>query len=181
MVAHINLLALLFVVALLVAAARGRHGPVAERFLSWILLLPIGITGLWAEAFHVFFPATAAKLIEWEVSPFQFEVGMQRRCSVLHGHHLPDAGHRFFINRETTKVLGVTLTAEQSAKIFKSVGAGFERLGTGAITEVVLLNQILVDTSGTQANLELSANHLSQAFAPTPASSPNAGNRNGWF
>ena len=78
-------------------------------------------------------------------------------------------------------MLGVTLTAEQSAKIFKSVGAGFERLGTDAIAEVVLLNQILVDTSGTQANLELSANHLSQAFAPTPASSPNAGNRNGWF
>jgi hypothetical protein len=51
----------------------------------------------------------------------------------------------------------VTLTAEQSAKIFKSVGAGFERLGTGAIAEVFLLNQILVDTSGTQANLELSA------------------------
>ena len=82
MVAHIigfvlqNLPALLFVVALLVAAARGRHGPVAERFLSWILLLPIGITGLWAGAFHVFFPATAAKLIGWEVSPFQFEVGM---------------------------------------------------------------------------------------------------------
>jgi hypothetical protein len=48
----------------------------AERFLSWILLLRIGITGLWAGAFHVFFPATAAKLIGWEVSPFQFEVGM---------------------------------------------------------------------------------------------------------
>ena len=78
-------------------------------------------------------------------------------------------------------MLGVTLTAEQSAKIFKSVGAGFERLGIGAIAEVVLLNQILVDTSGTQANLELGANYLSQAFAPTPASSPNAGNRNGWF
>ena len=60
----------------MVAAARGRHGPVAERFLSWIVLLPIGITGLWAGAFHVFFPATAAKLIGWEVSPFQFEVGM---------------------------------------------------------------------------------------------------------
>jgi hypothetical protein len=67
--------------------------------------------------------------------------------------------HCFFINRETTK-LGVTLTAEQSAKIFKSVGAGFERLGTGAIAEVVLLNQILVDTSGTQANLELRAQSL---------------------
>jgi hypothetical protein len=49
------------------------------------------------------------------------------------------------------------------------------------IAEVVLLDQILVDTPGTQANLELSANHLSQAFAPTPAPSPNAGDRNGWF
>jgi hypothetical protein len=53
----------------------------------------------------------------------------------------------------------LTLSAEQSAKIFKSVGAGFERLGTRAIA----------------------ANHLSQAFAPTPASNPNVGNRNGWF
>jgi hypothetical protein len=50
--------------------------PAAERFLSWILLLPIGVTGPWAGAFHVFFPATAAALIGWEVSPFQFEVGM---------------------------------------------------------------------------------------------------------
>jgi hypothetical protein len=44
--------------------------------LSWILLLPIGVTGLWAGAFHVFLPATAAALIGWQVSPFQFEVGM---------------------------------------------------------------------------------------------------------
>lgn len=82
MVAHVigfvlqNLPALLFIVALLVAAARRGHGPVAERFLSWILFLPIGLTGLWAGAFHIFFPATAAKLIGWEVSPFQLEVGM---------------------------------------------------------------------------------------------------------
>lgn len=71
-----NLPALLFVVALAVAAARPRHGPVAERFLSWILLLPVGVTGLWAGAFHVFFPGTAARLIGWDVSPFQLEVGM---------------------------------------------------------------------------------------------------------
>jgi len=71
-----NLPALLFVVALLAAVAQRHHRPAAERFLSWILLLPIGLTGLWAGAFHVFFPATAAKLIGWEVSPFQLEVGM---------------------------------------------------------------------------------------------------------
>jgi hypothetical protein len=71
-----NLPAVLFLLALLIAAATRRDGPVAERFLSWILLLPIGVTGLWAGAFHVFFPKTAASLIGWQVSPFQFEVGM---------------------------------------------------------------------------------------------------------
>src|SRR6202020_2313600 len=71
-----NLPAVLFLLALLIAAATRRDGPVAERFLSWILLLPIGVTGLWAGAFHVFFPATAASFIGWDASPFQFEVGM---------------------------------------------------------------------------------------------------------
>jgi len=71
-----NLPALLLVVALVMAAVRRGHGPTAARFLSWILLLPIGVTGLWAGAFHVFLPATAAALIGWQVSPFQFEVGM---------------------------------------------------------------------------------------------------------
>jgi hypothetical protein len=71
-----NFPALLFVVALGVAATRRGHGSTAERFLSWILLLPIGVTGLWAGIFHIFFPATAAAHIGWEVSPFQFEVGM---------------------------------------------------------------------------------------------------------
>ncbi|HUB95050.1 MAG TPA: DUF6790 family protein [Stellaceae bacterium] len=71
-----NLPALLFVAALVIAAAARGRGSAAERFLAWILLLPIGITGLWAGSFHVFFPATAAALIGWDVSPFQFEVGM---------------------------------------------------------------------------------------------------------
>jgi disulfide bond formation protein DsbB len=71
-----NLPAVLFVVAIAVAALRRGHGPAAERFLAWILLLPIGITGLWAGLFHVFFPATAAAHIGWQTSPFQFEVGM---------------------------------------------------------------------------------------------------------
>jgi hypothetical protein len=70
-----NLPALLFVAALAAATRRG-HGSVAERFLSWILLLPIGVTGLWAGGAHVFFPAIAAAHIGWQVSPFQFEVGM---------------------------------------------------------------------------------------------------------
>ncbi len=70
-----NLPAVLFVVALVAAAVR-RRGPAAERFLSWILLLPIGVTGLWAGVTHVFFPSVAAAHIGWQTSPFQFEVGM---------------------------------------------------------------------------------------------------------
>jgi len=70
-----NLPAVLFGLALVIAFSR-RHGSVVERLLAWILLLPIGVTGLWAGIFHVFFPTIAAAHIGWEVSPFQFEVGM---------------------------------------------------------------------------------------------------------
>jgi hypothetical protein len=71
-----NLPAILLVAALAIAAVRGGHVNVANRFLSWILLLPIGVTGLWAGVSHVFFASTAAAHIGWQVSPFQFEVGM---------------------------------------------------------------------------------------------------------
>jgi hypothetical protein len=71
-----NLPALLFVAALVVATVRRGQGSVAERLLSWILLLPIGVTGLWAGITHVCFPGAAAAYIGWQVSPFQFEVGM---------------------------------------------------------------------------------------------------------
>ena len=70
-----NLPAVLFVLAFVITLCR-RNGSVVERFLAWILLLPIGVTGLWAGIYHVFFPAVAAAYIGWEVSPFQFEVGM---------------------------------------------------------------------------------------------------------
>ncbi len=66
----------LFIAALAMAAATGASGPAADRFLAWILLLPVGVSGLWAAVFHLFFPAIAAADIGWEVSPFQFEVGM---------------------------------------------------------------------------------------------------------
>ena len=69
MVAHIigfllqNLPALLFVIALVIAAARRRHGPMAERFLSWILLLPIGITGCGPGFFMFSFPLLLRSLL----------------------------------------------------------------------------------------------------------------------
>lgn len=71
-----NLPVILFVLAFALALLRRRERPFPERLLSWVLLLPIGATGLWAGFFHVFFPATAAADIGWQVSPFQFEVGM---------------------------------------------------------------------------------------------------------
>ncbi|MGE3147989.1 MAG: DUF6790 family protein [Pseudorhodoplanes sp.] len=71
-----NLPAFLFAAAIVAAALRKTPTNAAERYLSWILLLPIGVTGLWAGITHVFFPATAAAHIGWQVSPFQFEVGM---------------------------------------------------------------------------------------------------------
>jgi hypothetical protein len=71
-----NLPAVLLVAAFVLAALRRGSGSAAERLLAWILLLPIGITGLWAGVTHVFFPAVAAAHIGWQTSPFQFEVGM---------------------------------------------------------------------------------------------------------
>jgi hypothetical protein len=71
-----NLPAILLVAALAIATIRAGHVNVADRFLSWILLLPIGVTGLWAGISHIFFASTAAAHIGWQVSPFQFEVGM---------------------------------------------------------------------------------------------------------
>jgi hypothetical protein len=71
-----NLPLFLFVAALALAAASRSGAPIADRLLAWILLLPIGVTGLWAAAFHLFFPEIAAADIGWDPSPFQFEVGM---------------------------------------------------------------------------------------------------------
>jgi hypothetical protein len=48
---------------------------VAEAFVSYYMLLPIGISNLINFVFHVFFGDTAAKFIGWENSPFQAEVG----------------------------------------------------------------------------------------------------------
>ena len=71
-----NLPAFLFVAALVFAALTRDRSGLAESMLGWMLLLPIGVTGLWAGISHVFFPAMAAAHIGWQASPFQFEVGM---------------------------------------------------------------------------------------------------------
>src|ERR1700733_382066 len=71
-----NLPVFLFVSALAQALVRRTDASGPERLLGWILLLPIGVTGLWAAVFHLFFPQIAAADIGWEVSPFQFAVGL---------------------------------------------------------------------------------------------------------
>ena len=71
-----NLPAILLALALLIAALRHGHGAPARRFLSWVLLLPIGVMFLWAAFYHLVLPGQAAAYIGWQPSPFQFEVGM---------------------------------------------------------------------------------------------------------
>lgn len=46
-----------------------------EAFLSWYMLLPIGISNLVNFVFHVFFGEMTARFIGWADSPFQREVG----------------------------------------------------------------------------------------------------------
>jgi hypothetical protein len=70
-----NIPAVLFVIAIL-AGMVSRHRPRSEAFLSWLLLLPIGVSGIWAATYHLLFPNFAAAFIGWQPSPFQFEVGV---------------------------------------------------------------------------------------------------------
>jgi len=71
-----NIPAILFVAALLIAWLSHTPASVPERYLAWFLLLTVGVESLWAGLYHVFFPATAAAFIGWQVSPFQFEIGI---------------------------------------------------------------------------------------------------------
>ncbi len=50
--------------------------PVARTLLIYLLIFPIGVSGLWAGVFHALFPEIAAAAIGWQTSPFQFEVAM---------------------------------------------------------------------------------------------------------
>src|ERR1700722_5250923 len=50
-----NLPVILFVLALALALLCRHERPLPRRLLAWLLLLPIGVTGLWAGFFHVCF------------------------------------------------------------------------------------------------------------------------------
>ncbi|MFO1413900.1 MAG: DUF6790 family protein [Burkholderiales bacterium] len=78
-----HLATILFVVAIAVAALRHDGRPFAARLLDWLLLLSVGGGGVWAGTFHIFAPQIAAASIGWQVSPFQFEVGVADLASGL--------------------------------------------------------------------------------------------------
>lgn len=67
---------ILFASAVLAAVLQRDGRKVASRLLDWLLLLAVGVQSLWAGLFHVFAPHLAAASIGWQVSPFQFEVGI---------------------------------------------------------------------------------------------------------
>ncbi|MBN8903856.1 MAG: hypothetical protein J0H57_22765, partial [Rhodospirillales bacterium] len=71
-----NVPVLLLILSFVLALLPRRGAGFSERLLAWVLLLPLGVTFIWAAVFHLFFPAIAAADIGWQVSPFQFEVGM---------------------------------------------------------------------------------------------------------
>ncbi|MBM6596207.1 DUF6790 family protein [Microvirga pudoricolor] len=71
-----NIPALSFALAIALALVRRDGRPLASRLLDWMLLLPVGLSFLWAGLFHVFAPEVAAASIGWQVSPFQFEIGV---------------------------------------------------------------------------------------------------------
>lgn len=71
-----NVPAIMFAMAFLIAVVRRDHRSFPDRLLDWLLLLSVGVASVWAGAFHVFFPGIAAQSIGWQVSPFQFEIGV---------------------------------------------------------------------------------------------------------
>lgn len=71
-----NVPAIAFVAAIIIALLRQDGRSLAARLLDWLLLLPVGVGGVWAGFFHVAFPQQAAASIGWQVSPFQFEIGV---------------------------------------------------------------------------------------------------------
>lgn len=70
-----NLPAILFVGAFLMTVVTKSPAYLPARLLDW-LLLSIGIAYAWAGFFHIVFPHIAASSIGWQVSPFQFEIGV---------------------------------------------------------------------------------------------------------
>lgn len=61
---------------------RQKHNDI---LLRWLLLLPVGFTGIYAFIMHVFFPTQSAAMMNWPTSPFQLEVALANLCIGLLG------------------------------------------------------------------------------------------------
>ena len=53
--------------------------------IGWLLVLPVGVAGIWGFVFHAFFPEMADQMIGWVYSPFEFEVAMANLAMGLVG------------------------------------------------------------------------------------------------
>jgi hypothetical protein len=73
----IMLVASFVLVGLISFVRRGRREhSFANELYRWLLLLSVGLQGVFTFVSHVFFPEESAKNIGWAVSPFQYEVGI---------------------------------------------------------------------------------------------------------
>ena len=54
-------------------------------FLFYMMLLPVGVAGLWGFIMHGFFPKISASFIGWKPSPFQWEVAVANFGMALTG------------------------------------------------------------------------------------------------
>jgi hypothetical protein len=67
---------IMFIAAIAMAFLTNGPAYFPARLLGWMLLLSVGVEETWAGLFHVSFPHLAASSIGWDVSPFQFEIGV---------------------------------------------------------------------------------------------------------
>jgi hypothetical protein len=67
---------IMFIAAMAAASLTKRPLDFSARLLGWMLLLSVGVEETWAGFFHVAFPHIAASSIGWQVSPFQYEIGV---------------------------------------------------------------------------------------------------------
>jgi hypothetical protein len=73
----VMLVAAIAIAALAAVAHRGKpSGAFVDQLFRWMLLLSVGVQGVYTFIVHVFFPTYSAAHIGWAVSPFQFEVGI---------------------------------------------------------------------------------------------------------
>lgn len=66
----------LVVLSVLFAIFCRKEASFGEALSRYLLLLPIGLGGIWGFYFHAFFPDYSAEMIGWEPSPFQYEIAV---------------------------------------------------------------------------------------------------------